>query len=85
MAAGAVSRTMAQTLMHPANTFKTMLQLKSTGREVKLTPARLLRGADAQFIMSLPHGAFYFFVIDQVCNIYISSTSFLCVNPQLII
>ena len=26
--AGAVSRTMAQTIMHPANTFKTMLQLK---------------------------------------------------------
>ena len=66
MAAGAISRTMAQTIMHPANTFKTMLQLKSTGNEVQLTPQRLLRGADAQFIMSLPHGAFYFFVIDQV-------------------
>jgi len=66
MAAGAISRTMAQTIMHPANTFKTMLQLKSTGKEVQLTPQRLLRGADAQFIMSLPHGAFYFFVIDQV-------------------
>merc|ERR1711991_659408 len=66
MAAGAISRTMTQTIMHPANTFKTMLQLKSTGKEVQLTPQRLLRGADAQFIMSLPHGAFYFFVIDQV-------------------
>lgn len=69
MAAGAVSRTMAQTIMHPANTFKTMLQLKrDTNVPItkQLTPERLLRGADAQFFMSLPHGAFYFFVIDQV-------------------
>ncbi len=69
MAAGAVSRTMAQTIMHPANTFKTMLQLKRTSDipiSEQLTPERLLRGADAQFLLSLPHGAFYFFVIDQV-------------------
>lgn len=66
MAAGAVSRTMAQTIMHPANTYKTMLQLRRSGKQLKLTPERLLRGADAQFILSLPHGAFYFFVIDAV-------------------
>jgi Mitochondrial carrier protein len=70
MTAGALSRTMAQTLMHPANTYKTLLQLKGSGNPggilTKLTPERLLRGVDAQFIMSLPHGAFYFFVIDQV-------------------
>lgn len=66
MAAGAVSRTFAQTIMHPANTFKTMLQLKRTGAPLDLSPSRLLRGADAQFIMSLPHGAFYFYVIDAV-------------------
>lgn len=69
MAAGAVSRTMAQTIMHPANTFKTMLQLKRTSDipiSEQLTPERLLRGADAQFLLSLPHGAFYFVVIDQV-------------------
>ena len=69
MAAGAISRTMAQTIMHPANTFKTMLQLKRDSNVPitnQLTPERLLRGADAQFFMSLPHGAFYFFVIDQV-------------------
>jgi len=67
MVAGAISRTMAQTLMHPANTYKTVLQLPaSKGRKVNLTPERLLRGADAQFLMSLPHGAFHFFVIDQV-------------------
>ena len=64
--AGATSRTIAQTIMHPANTYKTMLQLKGKGHLVNITPERLLRGADAQFIMSLPHGAFYFFVIDAV-------------------
>lgn len=70
MTAGALSRTMAQTLMHPANTYKTLLQLKGseskTGILTKLTPERLLRGVDAQFVMSIPHGACYFFVIDQV-------------------
>ena len=70
MTAGALSRTMAQTLMHPANTYKTLLQIKGSDKAggilAKLTPERLLRGVDAQFLMSLPHGAFYFFVIDQV-------------------
>lgn len=66
MAAGALSRTMAQTIMHPANTYKTILQLRNSGKNLKLTPERLLRGADAQFLMSLPHGAFYFCVIDVV-------------------
>lgn len=70
MTAGALSRTMAQTLMHPANTYKTLLQLRGNGGKTgiltKLTPERLLRGVDAQFIMSIPHGACYFFIIDQV-------------------
>ena len=67
MAAGAVSRTMAQTIMHPANTYKTILQLRKKQRlKTKLTPERLLRGADAQFLLSLPHGAFYFAVMDIV-------------------
>ena len=66
MAAGALSRTMAQTIMHPANTYKTLLQLKNTGKISRLTPERLFRGADAQFVLSLPHGAFYFCVIDVV-------------------
>lgn len=68
MMAGAVSRTCAQTIMHPANTFKTMLQMrgaKTAGVVPRLTLERLLRGADAQFIMSLPHGALYFMVIEQ--------------------
>lgn len=68
MTAGAISRTIAQTFMHPANTYKTLLQLKDSKRITsKLTPERLLRGVDAQFLLSLPHGAFHFFVIDQVC------------------
>lgn len=67
MTAGAFSRCIAQTFMHPANTYKTLLQLRDSKRlKVKLTPERLLRGVDAQFILSLPHGAFYFCVIDQV-------------------
>lgn len=66
MAAGAVSRTVAQTVMHPANTYKTVLQLRGRNQEAKFTLGRLLRGADAQFLMSLPHGAFYFWVTELV-------------------
>ena len=68
MTAGAISRTLAQTIMHPANTYKTLLQLKRKKGLVprKITLERLLRGVDAQFFLALPHGAFYFFVIDQV-------------------
>jgi solute carrier family 25 S-adenosylmethionine transporter 26 len=64
MLAGALSRTIAQTVMHPANTYKTMLQMRRSGKMLDLSPERLFRGADAQFVMSLPHGAFYFSVID---------------------
>lgn len=71
MLVGAVSRTVAQTAMHPVNTYKTLLQTtrhRAMGRPVwrTLTLKKLLRGADAQFLLSLPHGAFHFFVIDQV-------------------
>ena len=70
MTAGAISRTIAQTFMHPANTYKTLLQLKDSKRVIsKLTPERLLRGVDAQFLLSMPHGAFHFFVIDQVSSL----------------
>mmetsp|Transcript_9481 Transcript_9481/g.8483 ORF Transcript_9481/g.8483 Transcript_9481/m.8483 type:complete len:427 (+) Transcript_9481:7-1287(+) len=82
MFAGAISRTIAQTVMHPANTYKTLLQLKKTktisGKGIasksnsalrSLTLDRLLRGADAQFLLSLPHGAFHFFVIEQVKSV----------------
>lgn len=69
MTAGAISRTLAQTIMHPANTYKTLLQLKrkkGMAPPRKITLERLLQGVDAQFLLALPHGAFYFFVIDQV-------------------
>ena len=68
MISGAVSRTIAQTIMHPANTYKTLLQLRGSTTKTlpRLTMQRLLRGADAQFLLSLPHGAFYFAVIEQV-------------------
>jgi hypothetical protein len=60
MTAGALSRAMAQTLMHPANTYKTLLQIKGSEKKggilTKLTPERLFRGIDAQFICSIPHG-----------------------------
>lgn len=81
MIAGAISRTIAQTVMHPANTYKTLLQLRHRGAASGLLTAgsksltsgitidRLFRGADAQFIMSLPHGAFQFFVIENVRSI----------------
>lgn len=67
LTAGAVSRAIAQSIMHPANTFKTILQLKHNEKIIKrLTPSRLLRGVDAQFLFAIPHGAVHFFVIDQV-------------------
>ncbi len=74
LTAGAVSRSMAQTLLHPAYTYKTLLQLRNVGQHIpKPTLAsvqfsRLLKGIDAQFLLSLPHGAFHFFVIDQVSH-----------------
>ena len=77
LTARAVSRSMAQTLLHPAYTYKTLLQLRNVGQHIpKSTLAtvqfsRLLKGIDAQFLLSLPHGAFHFFVIDQVSHNYL--------------
>ncbi len=69
MIAGAVSGSIAQTVLHPAYTYKTILQLKNKDI-AKITSTlsvkRLFQGIDAQFLMSLPHGALHFFVIDQV-------------------
>lgn len=81
MTAGAVSRSIAQTLMHPANTYKTLLQLRHGGgrrlqRNINFKNIpfrRLMRGADAQFLLSLPHGAFQFFVVDQVGAVLFST------------
>jgi solute carrier family 25 S-adenosylmethionine transporter 26 len=52
--------------MHPANTYKTLLQVRGRKALPKLTSDTIWRGADAQLVLSLPHGAFYFAVIDEV-------------------
>jgi hypothetical protein len=74
MVCGAISRSVAQTIMHPANTMKTMLQ-NSRGGAGGPTYATLLRpesfrrltqGAGANFLLSVPHGAINFAVLECV-------------------
>eukprot|EP00904_Undaria_pinnatifida_P010843 jgi/Undpi1/688/HiC_scaffold_10.g04152.m1 len=66
MVAGAVSRSVAQTALHPANVIKTLLQTKgSFGAILPLTWATLSRGAGAQFLLSLPNGALHFAVLEN--------------------
>ncbi|EWM25692.1 s-adenosylmethionine mitochondrial carrier protein [Nannochloropsis gaditana] len=64
MLAGAVSRSCAQTAMHPANVVKTLLQTKGAGELANLNVQILTRGAGAQFALSLPHGALAFAVLE---------------------
>jgi Mitochondrial carrier protein len=75
MICGAISRSIAQTVMHPANTMKTILQNSRSG--VPDTPTirdlllpqnfhRLTVGAGANFILSVPHGAVNFAVLEYV-------------------
>ena len=73
MVCGAVSRSIAQTVMHPANTMKTILQasrgpnqptLKDLFRPSMFRP--LTRGAGANFVLSIPHGAVNFAVLEFV-------------------
>ena len=71
MVAGAVSRSVAQTIMHPANTMKTMLQSSSESVTVRqlLKPSsfrRLTYGAGANFVLSFPTGAMNFAVLEFV-------------------
>lgn len=76
MLCGAVSRSAAQTIMHPANTMKTILQSKRVvPGKAPLTvrsftqwkyAQRLTRGAGAQLLLSLPHGAVNFAVLEFV-------------------
>lgn len=76
MICGAVSRSAAQTIMHPANTMKTILQSsrKIPGQKplnvlsfTQWKYARTLtRGAGAQLILSIPHGAVNFAVLELV-------------------
>lgn len=50
--------------MHPANVIKTLLQTKGTKELANLTPQILMRGAGAQFVLSVPHGALAFAVLE---------------------
>jgi solute carrier family 25 S-adenosylmethionine transporter 26 len=65
MLCGAVSRSIAQTVMHPANTLKTIYQGGNTiafdGNMLKT----LSRGAGAQFLMSIPNGAMNFAMLES--------------------
>jgi len=65
MLCGAVSRSIAQTVMHPANTLKTIYQ---SGQSIPLDASVLKvlsRGAGAQFLLSIPHGAMNFAVLES--------------------
>ncbi|KAL7445432.1 hypothetical protein ACHAXH_010046 [Discostella pseudostelligera] len=76
MICGAISRAAAQTIMHPANTMKTILQSsrKVPGQEALTIKSftqwkyakQLTRGAGAQLILSIPHGAVNFAVLELV-------------------
>lgn len=63
MLAGAIARSAAATAVHPLNVIKTMLQCRN-GRMPAYTWSVLSRGAGAQFLMSLPHGALSFAVTE---------------------
>lgn len=73
MISGAVSRSIAQTTMHPANTMKTMMQSSLGPNKLTLKDLvkpqmfrRLSVGAGANFVLSLPHGALNFAVLEAV-------------------
>mmetsp|Transcript_39216 Transcript_39216/g.94846 ORF Transcript_39216/g.94846 Transcript_39216/m.94846 type:complete len:444 (+) Transcript_39216:140-1471(+) len=73
MVSGAISRSIAQTAMHPANTMKTIMQSSRGGDKLKLgqllNPSMfktLSRGAGANFVLSVPHGAVNFAVLELV-------------------
>lgn len=50
--------------MHPANVVKTLLQTKGSTELQNLNFRILTRGAGAQFVLSLPHGALAFAVLE---------------------
>lgn len=66
MLAGALSRSVAQTMLQPANVVKTLLQRKSGLVFKELNFRVLTRGAGAQFLLSLPHGACNFATLEAV-------------------
>lgn len=70
MLSGAVSRSVAQTIMHPANCMKTMLQNSNDMAFRDLCQPEMFRrltvGAGANFVLSIPHGAVNFAVLEFV-------------------
>lgn len=73
--AGGVSRGIAQLMVQPFNTYKTLLQLRGAenGVNIKLLSLRrLFQGVDANLLLGLPHGAMHFYVIDRV-KFYLSA------------
>lgn len=70
MLSGAISRSVAQTIMHPANTMKTILQNNNPPSMGQLLSPknfrRLTVGAGANFVLSVPHGAINFAVLEFV-------------------
>jgi solute carrier family 25 S-adenosylmethionine transporter 26 len=84
MICGAISRSIAQTIMHPANTMKTILQsTRGSTRPSALELAHprnlrlLTRGAGANFVLSVPHGAVNFAILELVrshLNLFVERT-----------
>ena len=68
MTCGAISRSVSQTLTHPANAMKTILQSDETATIKSLVQRnnlrRLTQGAGAQLVLSLPQGAVNFAVLE---------------------
>lgn len=96
MICGAISRSVAQTIMHPANTMKTMLQnsqrSSAGGTSGGVTMMELLQpskfrrltaGAGANFVLSVPQGAVNFAVLEFVrkqLGGFVDTTGFLARN-----
>ena len=71
MICGAISRSVAQVVMHPMNTMKTIMQANKGALSFGELAApknwkMLTRGAGAQFLLSVPHGAMNFAVLEFV-------------------
>ncbi len=68
MLCGSISRSVSQTLVHPANTMKVILQSDKTATARSLMQRhnlrRLTQGAGAQLVLSLPQGAINFAVLE---------------------
>jgi hypothetical protein len=70
LAIGAFSRTVSQGLIHPLNALKTVLQLRRNSHasmaKTYILSTNLLQGIDAQLLLSLPHGALYYYFIQKL-------------------